>query len=217
MPGSALILIGYQNDYYSPSGILHGFLEDSGQVLASLKQTVSLLRLLAPMDVPFIETPITFTADYEELRQPVGILAAIREYRAFQSGAPGARQVTEFEAFGDRIRTVPGKRGLNAFVGTDLEATLRSEGATDLYFCGSVASICIDSSGRYAAERGFDVTVVSDCVTGRTRVEHDFYVTSIFPLYARVLNAQEAAARIADRELVTSGGRDVCLPNSKLK
>jgi nicotinamidase-related amidase len=206
MPRSALILIGYQNDYYRTEGILHGFLEDSAQVLASLERTVSLMRRLSPMDVPFIETPIIFTSDYEELQQPVGILAAIRDHRAFQAGALGSDPVSEFTDFGDRITSVPGKRGLNAFVGTDLEGILRRMGVTDLYLCGSVASICIDSTGRYAAERGFQVTIVSDCVTGRTKVEHDFYMTNIFTLYARVLKAEEVAEKIAEGQFVAAGG-----------
>jgi hypothetical protein len=83
--------------------------------------------------------------------------------------------VPEFGRFRDRILSVPGKRGLNAFVGTHLEETLWVRGITDVVFCGSVASICIDSTGRYAAEHDFRVVVVGDCITGRTHVEHGFY------------------------------------------
>lgn len=196
MSNSAVLLIGFQNDYYRPDGILHGFLEDSPQVLDSLARTVDLMRRLQHLDIPFIETPIIFTADYEELQEPVGILAAIRDHRAFQAGSMGSEQVDEFKAFGDRIVSVPGKRGLNAFVGTILEDVLHRHGVTDIYLCGSVASICIDSTARFAIDRGFRVSVVSDCVTGRTRLEQEFYMTNIFPLYAQVLNAETAAAKI---------------------
>ena len=55
-----------------------------------------------------------------------------------------------------------------------------------------VTSLCIDSTGRAAYERGFLVTILSDCVSARTLDEQAFYCNSIFPLYADVLNNQEA-------------------------
>jgi nicotinamidase-related amidase len=205
MRRSALILIGFQNDYYSTEGILHGFLENSGAVRASLDRTVELMHRISGLDVPFIETPIVFTPNYEELAEPIGILAAIRDTKAFQAGMVGSQQVAEFAPLAHRITSVPGKRGLNAFVGTNLEDVLNSQGVTHLYLCGSVASICIDSTGRYAAERGFQISVIADCVTGRTRVEHDFYMENVFPLYAEVLSADQAEEQMLQSELVGVG------------
>lgn len=193
---TALVLIGYQNDYYSTEGILHKFLEDTPSVRASLRRTVDLLENLAPTEITIIETPIVFTRDYQELQNPVGILAAIRDAKAFQADTWGGETVPEFAPFRDRILSVPGKRGLNAFVGTRLEETFRARGITDLVFCGSVASICIDSTGRHAAEQGYRVAVVGDCITGRTRVEHEFYHQNVFPLYAEVLTAAELTRRL---------------------
>lgn len=163
------------------------------------------VQRISDFNVPFIETPIVFTRDYEELTEPIGILAAIRDTKAFQAGMVGSQQVAEFAPLAHRITSVPGKRGLNAFVGTDLEEVLKSQGVTHLYLCGSVASICIDSTGRFAAERGFQVSVVADCVTGRTAFEHDFYMTNVFPLYAEVLNSDQAAENISESELVGVG------------
>lgn len=213
MHRAALILVGYQNDYYSPQGILHDFLEDSVAVRVSLHRTVELMQRLASQDVPFIETPIVFTPDYQELNEPVGILAAIRDQGAFQAGRAGSEQVAEFAPLRHRITSVPGKRGLNAFVGTRLEEILRGLAVTHLYLCGSVASICIDSTGRFAAERGFLVSVVSDCITGRTKVEHDFYIQHVFTLYADVLTSHQAAERITQSQPVRGAG--ACSTNSK--
>jgi nicotinamidase-related amidase len=193
---TALVLIGYQNDYYAPNGVLHHFLEDSASVRASLACTVSLVERLAPTPITMIETPIVFTRDYSELQDPVGILAAIRDARAFQAGTLGVGTAAELLPYRNRILSVPGKRGLNAFMGTHLEEELRARAITDVVLCGSVASICIDSTGRSAAERGFRVTVLSDCITGRTRVEQDFYCQQVFPLYAEVLTAEVLAERL---------------------
>lgn len=190
---TALILIGYQNDYYAPDGILHRFLEDSAAVRQSLERTVDLVARLAPTAVTLIDTPIVFTQDYSELHEPVGILAAIRTVRAFQAGTDGAAAVAELQPWRPRILSIPGKRGLNAFVGTQLEDSLRARGIEGVVLLGSVASICIDSTGRAAAEKGFRVHFVSDCITGRTRVEHQFYCEQVFPLYGQVMTASALA------------------------
>jgi nicotinamidase-related amidase len=200
---TALILIGYQNDYYSTEGILHKFLEDTPSVRASLGRTVQLLEHLAHTGVTIIETPIVFTPDYQELQNPVGILAAIRDAKAFQAGTWGGETVPELAPFRDRILSVPGKRGLNAFMGTHLEEILRARGINDVVLCGSVASICIDSTGRHAAEQGYRVAVVGDCITGRTRVEHEFYNQSVFPLYAEVLTAEELTRRLVGAQCLS--------------
>lgn len=188
---TALILIGYQNDYYRSDGVLHGYLEGSEYVRRSLATTLTLLGRLAPTTVTMIETPIVFTDDYSELRDPVGILAAIRDMKAFRAGQPGSARVQELDPYRERILSVPGKRGMNAFVGTRLDEELRQRRIRDIVLLGSVASICIDSTGRSAAERGYRVHFVSDCITGRTLVELDLYLKTIFPLYGQVISSSE--------------------------
>jgi signal transduction histidine kinase len=82
---------------------------------------------------------------------------------------------------------VPGKRGLNAFSNTALSEILQQREITDVVIIGVVVSICIDSTARAATERGYKVSVVSDCTSGRTVFEHEFYRDNIFPLYAQAL------------------------------
>ena len=98
---------------------------------------------------------------------------------------------------GDRIVEIPGKRGLNAFSNTDLEAELRDRGVTQVVIAGVVTSICIDSTARAAQECGFSVHVLSDCTAGRTRFEQDFYCREVFPLYASVTTSVELLARLS--------------------
>ncbi len=86
---------------------------------------------------------------------------------------------------------MPGKRGLNAFSNTQLDEVLQERGIHDVVLAGVVASICIDSTGRAAFEKGYKVTVLSDCISGRTPFEEAFYRERIYPLYARVLTSSE--------------------------
>ena len=136
-------------------------------------------------------TPIIFSEDYSELTDPVGILKTIKEVGAFKKGTSGSKTIDQIGKFGDKIMEIPGKQGLNAFVNTNLEQTLRDHGVEQVLLAGTVASICIDSTGRSAFERGFKVTMLSDCISGRTVFEKDFYFEQVFPLYAEISSSEE--------------------------
>lgn len=188
---TALILIGFQNDYFSPEGILHKVIEESSKVTGVLENTLHLLEQGGNEFGLVVSTPILFTEDYSELEEPVGILQTIKQVGAFKRGAYGAEEIEAFDKFKSLIQTVPGKRGLNAFSNTSLEALLRSKNIEHVVLAGTVTSICIDSTGRHAADLGFKVSVLSDCTSGRTNFEQDFYCDNVFPLYADVLKHEQ--------------------------
>ena len=52
----------------------------------------------------------------------------------------------------------------SAFLGTDLEAVLRTRGVDTQVVTGTTANVCVDSTVRDAAQRGFTVWVLSDLV-----------------------------------------------------
>jgi nicotinamidase-related amidase len=162
--------------------------ERTDEVLAS---TVSLIDAVQETETSIIATPIIFSEDYSEIRQAGGILAAIKDAGAFRAGSTGADTVPEIQAFGDRIVEVPGKRGLNAFPGTDLGEILHKGGITNVIVAGAVTSICIDSTARAAYERGMNVIVLEDCTAARTAAEQDFFCETIFPTYASVQNSAD--------------------------
>ena len=185
----AIILIGFQNDYFSENGILRGVVEESSKVTNIIENTVNMIRKTD--DTLIISTPIIFSEDYSELTDPVGILKTIKEVGAFKKGTSGSKTIDQIGKFGDKIMEIPGKQGLNAFVNTNLEQTLRDHGVEQVLLAGTVASICIDSTGRSAFERGFKVTMLSDCISGRTVFEKDFYFEQVFPLYAEISSSEE--------------------------
>ncbi len=187
---TALILVGFQHDYFADAGKLAGFLEDTSGCSRVVSNADRLLQTLAPTPATLIATPIRFTAGYSELLNPSGILAAIRDAGAFCE-SPGADLLPMITAAGDRLIVLPGKRGLNAFSNTALYSTLKARGITDVVLAGAVTAICIDSTGREAYERGFKVHIVSDCTIGRTVVEQTFYIEHIFPLYANTLTTAD--------------------------
>lgn len=192
---TALILIGYQNDFFSPSGILHSTIEKTESLYCVLANTLSLITQLENTPVSMVATPIAFSEDYHELDvDPVGVLKAIKQSRAFRKGEWGSATIEALTAFGDRIDYLYGKVGFNAFANTYLGQYLKAKSIKNVILAGAVTSICVDSTARAAAELGFNVYIVSDCTAARTVVEQEFYCQQIFPIYAQVIDYRNLLA-----------------------
>jgi len=191
-----MILVGYQNDYFAADGILRGVVEEANRVDRTLAYTLELLECAAATGMTLISTPIILTSDYRALAESQGILGTIKASGAFKAGSKGADTIPEILAFGDRITYVNGKQGFNAFSNTELDRVLREKNIHHLLLAGMITSLCIDSTGRAAYERGYKVTVVSDCVSARTPSEQEFYCGNIFPLYAEVKDSRQVIAEL---------------------
>ena len=197
MKRKAIILIGFQNDYFSKNGILNSVVEESIDVLDVVENVKALIgKSLDDSEYIVISTPINFSENYSELYEPVGILKMIKESGAFMKGKIGAEVIEEIKDFGDQIIEVEGKKGLNAFIGTSLHEILQENHVEEVVLAGCVCSICIDSTGRSAAEKGYKVTMLSDCITGRTMFEHDYYCDNVFPLYSTIKSSKELFERV---------------------
>jgi nicotinamidase-related amidase len=193
---TAIVFIGYQNDYFAEDGVLQGVIEEPGRTTKVLANTLALIEALKDTPAMLVATPIVFTPDYSELVEPEGILKAIKQAGAFRRGTKGGETIPQFVAYGDRILEVTGKRGLNAFSNTHLDEKLQEKGITDICLAGAVTSICIDSTGRAAFEKGYRVHMLSDCIAGRSVIEESFYCETIFPLYAEVLDSAALLSRL---------------------
>ncbi|WP_430679761.1 cysteine hydrolase family protein [Leptolyngbya sp. AN10] len=192
---TALLLIGFQNDYFASTGTLRDMIEDPDQTAEVIANIVNLLQLEA-LSVLMIAAPIFFTEDYEELVEPIGILKKIKEVRAFQQRSSGSAMIDQLQPFRDRILEVPGRRGFNAFIDTQLHQVCQRQGIKNLVLTGAIASICVDSTGRYAQEQGYRVTILSDCIAARTSFEHQFYCDNIFTTYADVITSHELLKKL---------------------
>jgi nicotinamidase-related amidase len=193
---TALVLVGFQNDYFAQDGILRGVVEEPDRVDAVLHNALNFVDAMKDTALTIISTPIVLEPDYRAMSNSVGILDAMKKNGAFKAGTKGAETIPELLAFGDRVRYVTGKVGFNAFSNTSLDDTLRAHTIKDVLVCGMVTSLCIDSTGRAAYERGYAVTIVSDCSSSRTPAEQEFFCSSVFPLYAGVATSVELAAKM---------------------
>jgi len=193
---TAIILIGFQNDYFSQDGLLNSIVAQNIDANNTLSNTLNLIDKAIELGVKIYNIPIYFSDDYCELEKPIGLLATIKEVGAFKESTKGGKIIDEFNKFGNKLIEVRGKTGFNAFNKTSLNAFLEMEKIENVVIAGVVTSVCIDSTARAAFEFGFNTIVLSDCIAGRSQSENDFYCSEIFPLYASIKTSTEFLSEI---------------------
>merc|ERR1719473_1494132 len=115
-----------------------------------------------------VHVPIMFKADASDNpNKGLGILAGCAKDSLFTEGTWNAQFCEEMapkEAEGDLV--VTGKKGLDAFPNTDLDALLRSRGVETVVLCGFLTNCCVESTMRTACEKGYNVLTITDgCAT----------------------------------------------------
>ena len=88
------------------------------------------------------------------------------------------------------------KRSIGAFASTGIDHLLRSLGCEQLYMTGISTNMCVESTAREAADRGYAVTMVEDaCATTHADL-HDATMRNFQRLFGRVLSMEEVLAEL---------------------
>ena len=196
---TALLLIGFQNDQFSTDAILRSAIDDSSRTDAVLENTLRFVSEVLDSPMTLIVPPTELTERFVAATNANGVLWKLRESGALLPGSRGAEPIPELLAHGERIVTVRGKAGFNAFLNTALERELRTRHITDVLIAGAITSLCVDSTARTAYELGYNVTMLTDCVLSGTAAEHSLYCERMFPMYART-----AESGVISQELTRS-------------
>ncbi len=83
------------------------------------------------------------------------------------------------------------KRQWGAFYGTELDLELRRRGITTIVLGGIATNFGVESTARDAYERGYHLIFVSDAMAARTKEDHEFALTRIFPRIGKVRKTEE--------------------------
>ena len=194
---TALLLIGFQNDYFSKDGLLYGAIENPQVVENVIINTTNLLEALADTEVLIVETPVKFTSDYRELDEPVGILKVIKDAGALIKDTYGSATIERVKKTSADITTLTGKRGLNCFSNTNVDNLLKANNIEHVMIAGAITSLCVDTAGREALDLGYKVSILSDCILSRTQFEEKYYIEEIMPLYSTVISSDKLVESLA--------------------
>lgn len=91
----------------------------------------------------------------------------------------------------------------SAFIGTDLEARLKSKNITDVIIAGLTTEHCVSTSTRMAANLGFNVTLISDATAAFDKIGYDGKKYSAELIHnAALANLNEEFATVKDTATV---------------
>jgi biuret amidohydrolase len=96
--------------------------------------------------------------------------------------------------------SVINKTTIGAFASTGIDHLLRSMGKDQLYMGGVSTNMCVDTTAREAADRGYGVTLIEDACATTHEDLHDATIANFQRLFGRVISTAEAMA-----ELQTAG------------
>jgi nicotinamidase-related amidase len=176
---TALLVIDMQHDFCSPGG----YVDHSGADVAMLRKPIdaiqAMLQAARRLGMTVIYTREGHRPDLAdcpaaklERTQWVGHTIGKKGPlgRLLVRGEPGNAIIDELAPLAHE--TVIDKTGKSGFYGTELDVVLRARQITHLLFTGVTTHICVESTMREAADRGFWNLVVSDGTAAITDALH---------------------------------------------
>ncbi len=121
----------------------------------------------------------------------------MRKFYALTGNYLGSREHDILDELAPEPRDyIVNKRSIGAFASTGIDHLLRSLGCEQLYMTGISTNMCVESTAREAADRGYAVTMVEDaCATTHADL-HDATMRNFQRLFGRVLSSEEVLAEL---------------------
>jgi nicotinamidase-related amidase len=91
----------------------------------------------------------------------------------------------------DELKPIDGehilrKTSMGAFASTDIEQLLKDINVEHLYFTGVSTNVCVESTAREAADRGYSVTIIDDACSTTHKDLHDACLSTFSKYFGKV-------------------------------
>jgi nicotinamidase-related amidase len=193
---SALLVLHYQNGLVKHEGVF-AFSGTAVQVEKHncLEKTAGVLEAARAAGMPVFYVNIEFRPGFPELKKPTyPLIESIQERGAFLRGSWDAGIPDELKPEPSDIIVI--NFDSSAFSHTDLDCILRARGTKQLFLAGIATNWVVESTTRYGAELGYDITVLEDCCQGFSDQLHDFAIKNTLPYYASIMNSSDFVAAL---------------------
>jgi ureidoacrylate peracid hydrolase len=160
---TALLVIDPYNDFISEGGKIWDRLKsvaEANNCVPNMLQMMNAARN-AGLRVFYALHHRYRPGDYETWKYITPIQKAAWEHKSFEHGTWGGELRAGFEPKPGDIVAME-HWGSSGFANTDLDFQLKKHGIHKLIVIGLIAHTCIEATVRYAAELGYEVTVVKD-------------------------------------------------------
>ncbi len=173
------------------AGIVTRFAQ-TGDFLITINTATTAARAAS---IPVIYVVVAFRPGYPEISPNNKSFSAVKQRQPPMQEAMTATEIYPAIAPrpGDIVVT---KRRVSAFSGSDLEVVLRAQGISHLVLCGIATSGVVLSTLREAADKDYQLTVLSDgCVDSDEEVQR-VLLSKVFPRQAEVIEISAWSARL---------------------
>jgi ureidoacrylate peracid hydrolase len=185
---TALLVIDPYNDFISEGGKLWSRLkavaEANGCVL-HMSQVLNAARQ-AGLRVFYALHRRYRPGDYETWKYIAPIQKAAWSHKTFEHGTWGGEIRSEFAPQPGEIVALE-HWGSSGFANTDLDLQLKRHGIHQLIVIGLIAHTCLEATVRFAAELGYEVTVVRDATASYSDEEMHAALDVNLPNYASAI------------------------------
>jgi ureidoacrylate peracid hydrolase len=193
---TALLVIDPYNDFISEGGKIWERLKGVAEANHCVPNMLEVLKAArkAELRVFYALHHRYRPGDYETWKYIAPIQKAAWSRKAFESGTWGGEIRGEFEPQPGEI-VAQEHWCSSGFANTDLDLLLKKHGIHQLIVIGLIAHTCVESTVRYAAELGYEVTVVKDATASYSDEQMHSALDINIPNYA---SAVVAATEIVD-------------------
>jgi nicotinamidase-related amidase len=195
---TALLVIDPYNDFISEGGKVWDRLKavaEANGCVGHMSQVLSVARETG-LRVFYALHRRYRPGDYETWKSRAPIQEAAWSHRTFEEGTWGGQIRAEFEPRPGDIVALEHWCS-SGFANTDLDLQLKKHGIDRLIVVGLIAHTCVESTVRFGAELGYQVTTVRDA-TASYSDEHMHAALEInLPNYCRIVTTDEVVGALA--------------------
>jgi nicotinamidase-related amidase len=196
---TALLVIDPYNDFISEGGKLWDRIRAVAEANACIAHMLQILNAArkAQLRVFYALHRRYRPGDYETWKYIAPIQKAAWERKTFEYGTWGGEIRPEFLPRPGEI-VASEHWGSSGFANTDLDLLLKRHGINQLIVIGLIAHTCVEATVRFAAELGYEVTVVRDATADYSDEAMHAALGVNLPNYASaIVSAEEILASIA--------------------
>ena len=199
----ALLVIDPYNDFISEGGKIWNRIRgvaEANNCVPNMLEVLTVARK-AELRVFYAMHHRYRQGDYETWKYIAPIQKAASRSKAFEYGTWGGEIRSGFEPQAGDI-VAQEHWCSSGFANTDLDLQLKKHGIHQLIVIGLIAHTCVEATVRYAAELGYEVTVVSDAIADYSDVEMSAALEVNIPNYASaIVTTNEVVDSISSRSL----------------
>jgi len=196
---TALLVIDPYNDFISEGGKVWNRLRAVAEANRCVPHMLQVLQAArgARLRVFYALHRRYRPGDYETWKYIAPVQKAAWVHKTFEYGTWGGEIRTEFAPQPGDVVALE-HWGSSGFANTDLDLQLKRHGIKRLIVIGLIAHTCVEATVRFAAEMGYDVTMVKDATADYSDDEMHAALDVNIPNYASaVVTTQEVVGAIA--------------------